>query len=153
MSSTTSVSINVMALHGDDTGFQKTVPSGTGVNTAAIDLVRQIHAMNSGSYLEKLMDAYPTDFCIGVAGYPEKHYKAPNLTHDIQYLKRKVDAGAHYVTTQMFFDPAYYIHFCRTLPCYRNHGTHYSRHQGAVNQATPDQPPQQISRGCSRGAC
>ncbi len=102
---------NIMALHGDDTGFQKTVPAGTGINTAAIDLVRQIHAMNSGTYLEALMDAYPTDFCVGVAGYPEKHYKSPNLTHDIHYLKRKVDAGAHYVTTQMFFDPAYYICF------------------------------------------
>ena len=102
---------NIMALHGDDTGFQKTVPSGTGVNTAAIDLVRQIQAMNTGAYLEELMDANPTDFCVGVAGYPEKHYKAPNLAFDIRYLKQKIDAGAHYVTTQMFFDPHHYVCF------------------------------------------
>lgn len=109
---------NVMALHGDDTGFQKTVPPGTGVNTAATDLVRQIHAMNQGRYLEELMDAKPTDFCIGVAGYPEKHFKAPNMTWDILYLKKKVDAGAHYITTQMFFDPEHYVRFverCRDV--------------------------------------
>ena len=109
---------NVMALHGDDTGFQKTIPPGKSCNESAIDLVRQIDEMNQGLYLETLMDAAPTDFCIGVAGYPEKHYKAPNLTWDVLYLKRKVDAGAHYVTTQMFFDNAHYFHFverCRDV--------------------------------------
>ncbi len=102
---------NIMALHGDDTGFQKTVPPGTAVNRSAIELVHQISSMNRGRYLEDLMDAVPTDFCIGVAGYPEKHYRAPNMTWDIQYLKRKVDAGATYITTQMFFDTAHYIRF------------------------------------------
>ncbi len=102
---------NVMALHGDDTGFQKSVPPGTPVNRSAIELVHQISSMNRGRYLEDLMNAVPTAFCIGVAGYPEKHYRAPNLTWDIQYLRRKVEAGAAYITTQMFFDNAHYFHF------------------------------------------
>ncbi len=102
---------NVMALHGDDTGFQKTLPPGKAINASAIELVKQIDDMNRGIYLEDLIDAEPADFCIGVAGYPEKHYKAPNLTWDILYLKRKVDAGAHYVTTQMFFDNKHYFNF------------------------------------------
>lgn len=104
---------NVMALHGDDTGFQKTLPPGKSVNKTAIELVQQINDMNQGSYLEDLIDAAPTDFCIGVAGYPEKHYKSPNLTWDVLYLKRKVDAGAHYITTQMFFDNKYYHRFVK----------------------------------------
>ena len=102
---------NVMALHGDDTGYQKTLPPGTAVNRSAIELVHQIESMNRGRYLEDLIDAVPTDFCIGVAGYPEKHYRAPNMTWDVQYLKRKVDAGAAYITTQMFFDNKHYTKF------------------------------------------
>ena len=109
---------NLMALHGDDTGFKKALPPGKAINESAIDLVAQIDAMNQGAYLEDLIDPEPADFCIGVAGYPEKHYKAPNLTWDILYLKRKIDAGAHYVTTQMFFDNAHYFSFvdrCREV--------------------------------------
>lgn len=109
---------NVMALHGDDKGFQKALPPGRSFNESAIDLVQQIDQMNQGIYLEDLMDAAPTDFCIGVAGYPEKHFKAPNLTWDILHLKRKVDAGAHYIATQMFFDNAHYFSFverCREM--------------------------------------
>ena len=102
---------NVMALHGDDTGFQKTLPPGKTFNESAIDLVTQMDDMNRGHYLKDLIDAAPTDFCVGVAGYPEKHYKAPNLTWDILYLKRKLDAGAHYVTTQMFFNNKHYFDF------------------------------------------
>jgi methylenetetrahydrofolate reductase (NADPH) len=74
--------------------------------------------MNNGHYLEQLIDASETDFCIGVAGYPEKHFQAPNITWDILNLKKKVDAGAHYVTTQMFFDNAHYYSFverCREV--------------------------------------
>ncbi len=109
---------NLMALHGDDTGFQKALPPGKAINETAIDLVKQIDHMNRGVYLEDLIDPEPADFCIGVAGYPEKHFKAPNLTWDILYLKRKIDAGAHYITTQMFFDNAHYFSFvdrCREV--------------------------------------
>jgi methylenetetrahydrofolate reductase (NADPH) len=67
--------------------------------------------MNRGCYLEKIGNAEATDFCIGVAGYPEKHFEAPNRNWDILQLKRKVEAGAHYVTTQMFFDNRHYFDF------------------------------------------
>jgi len=102
---------NVMALRGDDRGFEKPLPPDRSRNEYAIDLVRQIVAMNHGQYLEDLVDAEPTDFCIGVAGYPEKHIEAPNLTKDIEYLKAKVDAGADYIVTQMFFNNQHYFHF------------------------------------------
>ncbi len=69
---------------------------------------RQIAAMNKGEFLEELLDASPTDFCIGAAAYPEKHVEAPNLAADVAWVKQKVDAGASYVVTQMFFDNAHY---------------------------------------------
>lgn len=109
---------NVLAIRGDDKGYDKPVPPNRSRNEYAIDLVRQIHNMNQGEYLEDLVNATPTDFCIGVGGYPEKHFEAPNLTWDILNLKRKVDAGAHYVVTQMFFDNDYYFEFverCRDV--------------------------------------
>lgn len=109
---------NVMALRGDDGGYQKPVAPNRSCNRYAEDLVRQITSMNQGKYLEELIDAAPTDFCIGVAGYPEKHFEAPNLMWDVLNLKRKIDAGAHYVTTQMFFDNTHYFNFverCRDV--------------------------------------
>jgi methylenetetrahydrofolate reductase (NADPH) len=109
---------NVLAIRGDDKGFEKPVPDNRSRNEYAVDLVEQIEAMNQGEYLEDLMDAEPTDFCIGVGGYPEKHIEAPNLTWDIMRLKQKVEAGADYVVTQMFFDNDYFFNFvdkCREV--------------------------------------
>ena len=109
---------NVMALRGDDNGYRKPLRPDRSANQYACDLVEQITAMNRGEYLEDLIDAAPTDFCIGVAGYPEKHFEAPNFTWDVLNLKRKIDAGAHYVVTQMFFDNQAYFKFvdrCRAV--------------------------------------
>ncbi len=102
---------NVLAIRGDDHGYQKPIQKSRGINEYAIDLVRQIKRMNSGVYLEQLIDAEETDFCIGVGGYPEKHIQAPNLAYDIARLKEKVDAGAEYVVTQMFFDNSAFFRF------------------------------------------
>lgn len=104
---------NVMALRGDEGEYSKPIPPTRTRNRYADELVAQIAAMNAGHYLEELIDASETDFCIGVAGYPEKHFQAPNITWDILNLKKKVDAGAHYVTTQMFFDNAHFHSFVR----------------------------------------
>jgi len=95
---------NVLAIRGDDPGFEKQLLNGRTRNEHAIDLVRQISKMNRGEYLEDLVDATATDFCIGVAGYPEKHFEAPNLDWDIQRTKEKIEAGADYTVTQMFYN-------------------------------------------------
>jgi len=109
---------NVLAIRGDEPSYQKPVAHGRTINVYALDLVKQISNMNGGHYLEdSLLDAKPSDFCIGVSGYPEKHFEAPNLKTDIQYIKAKVEAGAEYVVTQMFFDNNVYFRFveaCRT---------------------------------------
>jgi methylenetetrahydrofolate reductase (NADPH) len=101
---------NVLAVRGDDSGYQKPLAPGRSANRYAIDLVAQITAMNQGRYLEQdLLDAEPSDFCVGVGGYPEKHFEAPNLATDVRFVREKVDAGAGYVVTQMFFDNARYF--------------------------------------------
>ena len=102
---------NVLAIRGDDTGYQKQLISGRTRNTHAVDLVTQINDMNHGQYLEDLVDATATDFCIGVAGYPEKHFEAPNLDWDIERTKEKLDAGADYLVTQMFFRNQVYFDY------------------------------------------
>lgn len=101
---------NVLLIRGDS-NRHKVVPEGRSVNRYAVELVEQVAAMNSGTYLDKLLDAKPTNFCIGVASYPEKHFEAPNLAFDIAQLKRKQDAGAHYAVTQLFFDTQKYLAF------------------------------------------
>jgi methylenetetrahydrofolate reductase (NADPH) len=110
---------NVLAVRGDDSGFQKPLQYGRSVNTYAVDLVSQIEAMNHGRYLEEdLLDAQPSNFCIGAGGYPEKHVEAPNLRLDVRHVKEKVDAGADYIVTQMFFDNRRYFEYvdlCREM--------------------------------------
>jgi methylenetetrahydrofolate reductase (NADPH) len=110
---------NVLAIRGDDSGYEKPIPEGKSKNRFASELVSQIMNMNRGKYLEdSLLDARPTDFCVGVSGYPEKHFEAPNLKTDVKFVKEKVDAGADYVVTQMFYDNKYYFKFvelCREL--------------------------------------
>lgn len=103
---------NVLAVRGDDSGFKKPLQYGRSANRYACDLVAQIAAMNSGRYIEEdLLNAEPTSFCIGVGGYPEKHFEAANLRLDVRRVKEKVEAGAHYVVTQMFFDNRHYFQF------------------------------------------
>lgn len=103
---------NVLALRGDSMKDQTYfVPEAEG-HTFAKDLVKQIVGMNRGQYLEEeLQNQSPTNFCIGVAGYPEKHFEAPSLNLDIKNLKAKVDAGAEFIVTQLFFDNKKYFEF------------------------------------------
>lgn len=105
---------NILALRGDarkgDTNF---VPEPDG-NKNALDLIHQIKNMNAGIYLdEELANTHVTDFCVGAAGYPEKHQDAPNLESDMKFLKRKVEAGAEFIVTQMFYDNKHYFDFVK----------------------------------------
>lgn len=103
---------NVLALRGDSIKTESQFIPEPGGHNYAIDLVKQIRDMNSGIYLDdEMKDASPTDFCMGIAGYPEKHFEAPNLYSDMKWLKAKVDAGADYIVTQMFFDNKKYFEF------------------------------------------
>ncbi len=99
---------NVLAIRGDDSGYSKPLEHGRSRNDHATDLIRQVTDMNKGLFLEELLDASPTDFCVGAAIYPEKHFEAPNLATDVSWVKKKVEEGAGYVVTQMFFDNAHY---------------------------------------------
>ncbi len=103
---------NVMALRGDAMKEQKYFEARKGGHQFAIDLVSQIKNLNCGKYLHDVMEVDDkADFCIGVAGYPEKHIEAPSLQSDLKRLKEKVEAGADYVVTQMFFDNKKYFEF------------------------------------------
>src|SRR5688572_4951638 len=105
---------NVLALRGDSIKTEPAFVPEPGGHAFAIDLVKQIGEMNKGKYLdEDMTDAAPTNFCIGVAAYPEKHFEAPNMIFDLKHLKAKVDAGAEYVVTQMFFDNSKYFDFVK----------------------------------------
>ena len=110
---------NVLVLQGDGIkGEGRFVPDPEGHRYAS-ELLGQVVELNNGKYLdEDLLNSTPTDFCIGVAGYPEKHFAAPNLKTDLKYLKHKVDQGANYIVTQMFFDNQKYFEFvarCREV--------------------------------------
>jgi len=103
---------NILAIRGDDSGYEKPIPMGRSANGNSIELVDQIMRMNKGVYLEdSLLDAKPTNFCVGVGGYPEKHFEAPNLKADVKFTKQKVDAGADYIVTQMFYDNKFYFDY------------------------------------------
>jgi methylenetetrahydrofolate reductase (NADPH) len=103
---------NVMALRGDAMKDEKYFIPKNGGNEYAVDLVKQIKLLNDGKYLHDVLDVdNKSDFCIGVAGYPEKHLESPSLQSDLKRLKEKVDAGADYVVTQMFFDNSKYFEF------------------------------------------
>jgi len=103
---------NVLALRGDAAANEKTfLPHPKGHHYAA-DLVEQILQLNKGKYQEEdIIDGVKTDFCIGVAGYPEKHFEAPNLQTDIDHLKHKIELGADYITTQMFFNNKHFYDY------------------------------------------
>ena len=105
---------NVLALRGDAAANEKFFTPHPHGHRYADELVKQIVDLNSGRYLEdEIMDGVKTDFCIGVAGYPEKHLESPNVDTDIHYLKNKIDLGAHYITTQMFFNNEHYYNFVK----------------------------------------
>ncbi|MFZ9504522.1 MAG: methylenetetrahydrofolate reductase [NAD(P)H] [Cyclobacteriaceae bacterium] len=105
---------NVLALQGDAVKPEgRFAPSPNG-HAYASELVQQVVNLNKGIYLdEELQSPNPSSFCVGVAGYPEKHFAAPNLKTDLKYLKHKVDLGAEYVVTQMFFDNEKYFEFVK----------------------------------------
>lgn len=103
---------NVLLLRGDARKMDKRFIPEDGGHNYAIDLVKQVVDLNNGRYLhEEISNAVKTEFCIGVAGYPEKHFEAPNFDVDLTYLKQKVDAGAEYIVTQMFFDNRKFFDF------------------------------------------
>jgi methylenetetrahydrofolate reductase (NADPH) len=103
---------NVLALRGDARKFDGKFIPEEGGHQYAIDLVRQIEDMNHGKYLDSnIENGAKTDFCIGIAGYPEKHFEAPNMELDLAYTKAKIDAGADYIVTQMFFDNRKYFDY------------------------------------------
>jgi len=103
---------NLLVLRGDPPKGERRFIPEPGGNEYAVDLVRQITDMNNGIYLEKdMQNPHPTNFSVGVAGYPEKHFEAPNMASDLRHLKTKVDAGADYIVTQMFFDNRKFFEF------------------------------------------
>jgi len=103
---------NVLVLRGDAAKNETSFEPEPGGHSHAIDLLRQVVNLNHGMYLEEeLKGPSGTKFCIGVAGYPEKHFEAPNMETDLMYLKDKVDAGAEYIVTQMFYDNSQFFAF------------------------------------------
>ncbi len=110
---------NVLVLRGDPIKSEGRFKPETNGHAYASDLLAQVVDMNQGKYLDPdQKDVMKTNFCIGVAGYPEKHFEAPNRKSDLRYLKAKIDAGGEYIVTQMFFDNRAYFRFveeCREI--------------------------------------
>jgi len=131
---------NVLVLRGDAAKNETAFEAEPGGHKYANELLKQVVNLNAGIYLEEDLKATnKTTFCIGVAGYPEKHFEAPNMETDLRYLKAKVDGGADYIVTQMFFDNAKYYSFvkaCRefgiTVPIIPGIKPVYSRKQLTV---------------------
>jgi methylenetetrahydrofolate reductase (NADPH) len=110
---------NALVLRGDAAKNESSFEPEIGGNKFAIDLLKQVDQLNHGIYLDKdILNGGKTDFCMGVAGYPEKHFEAPNFEIDLLKTKEKVDAGAGYIMTQMFFDNQKYFDYvkaCREI--------------------------------------
>lgn len=102
---------NILALRGDAPNYDKKVAPGRSTNNYSSDLIDQVSHLRHGKFLEEIDGANALDFCVGVAGYPEKHFEAPNLARDIYFLKEKVQAGGDYIVTQMFFDNKKFFSF------------------------------------------
>ncbi len=136
---------NVLAVRGDENGFRKPLQYGRSANEYAGDLVSQIAAMNRGRYLEEdILDADPTDFCIGIAGYPEKHFEAPNLEIDVSRTKEKVDAGGDYIVTQMFFDNQLLLDYVDACRASGNRSSHHSGFEDHRQQDAAAHPTKQV---------
>ena len=109
---------NILALRGDPMKNESSFVPTKGGNKYAIDLIKQIDEMNNGQYLYEETRNSPSSFCIGGAGYPEKHFEAMNLKSDLKHLKEKVDAGAEFIVTQLFYDNKKFFEFvdkCRAI--------------------------------------
>ncbi len=102
---------NVLVLRGDPEKSVGVFRPREGGHAYASDLLQQVIDMNKGLLMHQETESYPTDFCAGIAGYPEKHFEAPNLDSDFKYLKMKVDMGAEFIVTQMFFDNQKFFDF------------------------------------------
>ena len=102
---------NILALRGDPIKSESVFKPSPGGHHYASQLIEQIATMNEGKYLDDERQNSPTDFCIGAAGYPEKHFEAMNLNSDMKHLKQKVDSGAEFIVTQMFYDNSKYFEF------------------------------------------
>ena len=109
---------NLLVLRGDAEKGQKKFIAKPDGNKQAIDLLEQVVRLNNGVYLDKdIINGSKSNFCMGVSGYPEKHFEAPSMEFDLQIAKDKVDAGAQYIMTQMFFDNKKYFEYVDACRC------------------------------------